>query len=79
MHTHLTADLCHVKTVPHLFTADIATFYECYYQKKGVSIIKGTVAAGFIQNEDGEVCTHAADPFQNSVYKHEISVIMIRL
>ena len=68
MHKHLTAYLCHVKTVPRLFTADIAAFYESYYQKKGVTIIKGTVACGFTQNDAGEVCTHAANPFQNFVY-----------
>jgi len=41
--------------MPRLFTADIAAFYEAYYQKKGVTIIKGTVASGFTQNDDGEV------------------------
>lgn len=42
-------------TVPRLFTADLAAFYEAYYTKKGVNIIKGTAAAGFVSNEKGEV------------------------
>lgn len=53
------AHICHVITVPRLFTSDIAAFYEGYYEKKGVSIIKGTVASGFTKNDNGEVCTKA--------------------
>lgn len=45
-------------TVPRLFTADIAAFYEGYYEKKGVGIIKGTVASGFTKNDNGEVCSN---------------------
>ena len=41
--------------MPRLFTADIAAFYEGYYAKKGVNIIKGTVAVGFTSNDNGEV------------------------
>ncbi|PWA51381.1 monodehydroascorbate reductase [Artemisia annua] len=41
--------------MPRLFTADMAAFYEGYYTKKGVNIIKGTVAAGFVSNDNGEV------------------------
>ncbi|GJU68974.1 monodehydroascorbate reductase [Tanacetum coccineum] len=41
--------------MPRLFTADMAAFYEGYYTKKGVNIIKGTMAAGFVSNENGEV------------------------
>ncbi|KAH9311285.1 hypothetical protein KI387_026320, partial [Taxus chinensis] len=41
--------------MPRLFTADIAAFYEGYYQGKGVEIIKGTVATGFTTDEDGNV------------------------
>nr|XP_043612002.1 monodehydroascorbate reductase-like [Erigeron canadensis] len=41
--------------MPRFFTADMAAFYEGYYTKKGVNIIKGTVAAGFISDENGEV------------------------
>ncbi|CAI9263352.1 unnamed protein product [Lactuca saligna] len=41
--------------MPRLFTADLAAFYEAYYTKKGVNIIKGTAAAGFVSNEKGEV------------------------
>ncbi|KVH99905.1 FAD-dependent pyridine nucleotide-disulfide oxidoreductase [Cynara cardunculus var. scolymus] len=35
--------------MPRLFTADMAAFYEGYYMKKGINIIKGTVAAGFVK------------------------------
>ncbi|XP_027070182.1 monodehydroascorbate reductase [Coffea arabica] len=41
--------------MPRLFTSDIAAFYEGYYAKKGVKIIKGTVAVGFDAHENGEV------------------------
>ncbi|KAF9596983.1 hypothetical protein IFM89_014697 [Coptis chinensis] len=40
--------------MPRLFTPEIAAFYEGYYAKKGVKIIKGTVAAGFDSNSNGE-------------------------
>ncbi|CAA0819591.1 Probable monodehydroascorbate reductase-cytoplasmic isoform 4, partial [Striga hermonthica] len=33
---------------PRIFTAGIAAFYEGYYANKGVGIIKGTVAVGFL-------------------------------
>ncbi|KAK6943998.1 FAD/NAD(P)-binding domain [Dillenia turbinata] len=41
--------------MPRLFTPEIAAFYEGYYSNKGIKIIKGTVATGFIYNADGEV------------------------
>ncbi|KAG9455055.1 hypothetical protein H6P81_007959 [Aristolochia fimbriata] len=41
--------------MPRLFTAGIAAFYEGYYEKKGIKIIKGTVAVGFDSNSNGEV------------------------
>lgn len=41
--------------MPRLFTAGIAAFYEGYYEKKGVNIIKGTMVVGFDTNENGEV------------------------
>ncbi|KAF5202855.1 Monodehydroascorbate reductase [Thalictrum thalictroides] len=41
--------------MPRLFTPEIAAFYEGYYANKGINIIKGTVAAGFESNENGEV------------------------
>ena len=44
--------------VPRLFTPDIAAFYETYYTNNGVKIIKGTVAAGFTANSNGEVWLH---------------------
>lgn len=45
-------------SVPRLFTAGIASFYETYYSNKGIDIIKGTVAVGFGKNENGEVYSH---------------------
>lgn len=44
-----------VLAVPRLFTADLASFYEEYYANKGINIIKGTVAAGFTSDSNGEV------------------------
>ncbi|KFK38338.1 hypothetical protein AALP_AA3G101100 [Arabis alpina] len=38
-----------------LFTAEIASFYEGYYAKKGIKIIKATLASGFSTNLCGEV------------------------
>lgn len=56
-------------TVPRLFTADIAAFYEAYYEKKGVNIIKGTVASGFTKKDNGEVCTNETEiPVNFSLY-----------
>jgi monodehydroascorbate reductase (NADH) len=43
--------------VPRLFTAGLAAFYESYYAKKGVKIIKGTVAVGFDSDAKGDVST----------------------
>ncbi|XP_028782347.1 monodehydroascorbate reductase [Neltuma alba] len=41
--------------MPRLFTSGLAAFYEGYYKKKGVNIIKGTVVVGFTSNSNGEV------------------------
>ncbi len=41
--------------VPRLFTSEIAAFYEGYYEGKGVTIIKGTLAAAFEKDEHGHV------------------------
>ncbi|CAN8257236.1 unnamed protein product [Cochlearia groenlandica] len=41
--------------MPRLFTSGIASFYEGYYADKGINIVKGTVAAGFSTNSNGEV------------------------
>lgn len=41
--------------MPRLFTAGIAAFYEGYYAAKGINIVKGTVAAGFGADANGEV------------------------
>jgi len=48
---------CWFFSVPRLFTAGIANFYEGYYQNKGINIIKGTVASGFESHPNGEVCS----------------------
>lgn len=44
-----------ILAVPRLFTPGIAAFYEGYYAKKGITIIKGTVAVGFTVDANGEV------------------------
>jgi monodehydroascorbate reductase (NADH) len=49
--------------VPRLFTSGIAHFYEGYYSKKGIKIVKGTVAAGFEADANGDVST---EPSANS-------------
>ncbi|KAK4757431.1 hypothetical protein SAY87_018732 [Trapa incisa] len=41
--------------MPRLFTAELAAFYEGYYANKGINIIKGTVAAGFTADANGDV------------------------
>ncbi|XP_031273392.1 monodehydroascorbate reductase, seedling isozyme-like [Pistacia vera] len=41
--------------MPRLFTAGIGTFYEGYYANKGIKIIKGTVAARFTIDSNGDV------------------------
>ncbi|GLT40607.1 hypothetical protein SLA2020_147260 [Shorea laevis] len=41
--------------MPRLFSAGIAEFYEGYYAKKGIKIVKGTVAVGFTSDSNGEV------------------------
>jgi monodehydroascorbate reductase (NADH) len=41
--------------MPRLFTSGIAHFYEGYYSKKGIKIVKGTVAAGFEADANGDV------------------------
>ncbi|KFK38337.1 hypothetical protein AALP_AA3G101000 [Arabis alpina] len=41
--------------MPRLFTGEIASFYETYYANKGIKLVKGTVAAGFNTNSNGEV------------------------
>ncbi|WOK97307.1 monodehydroascorbate reductase-like [Canna indica] len=41
--------------MPRLFTSGIAAFYEGYYTNKGIKIVKGTVAAGFDSDSNGDV------------------------
>ncbi|KAK3124110.1 hypothetical protein QOZ80_8AG0640570 [Eleusine coracana subsp. coracana] len=41
--------------MPRLFTAGIAHFYEGYYARKGINLVKGTYAAGFDADENGDV------------------------
>jgi len=41
--------------MPRLFTSGIAHFYEGYYSNKGIKIVKGTVAAGFEADANGDV------------------------
>jgi monodehydroascorbate reductase (NADH) len=42
-------------TVPRLFTPELASFYEGYYQGKGVNIIKGTSVTAFEKDGQGHV------------------------
>lgn len=56
-----------MSSVPRLFTAGIAAFYEGYYANKGINIIKGTVAVGFGTNADGEASSQAYETFYSSV------------
>lgn len=41
--------------MPRLFTAGIAHFYEGYYANKGINLVKGTYAAGFDADANGDV------------------------
>ncbi|KAL3640116.1 Monodehydroascorbate reductase 4, peroxisomal [Castilleja foliolosa] len=41
--------------MPRLFTSKIASYYEDFYQSKGVKFIKGTVLTSFDFNSDGQV------------------------
>jgi len=41
--------------MPRLFTPELASFYEGYYESKGVKIIKGTVVSAFEKDDDGHV------------------------
>ncbi|XP_024529493.1 monodehydroascorbate reductase, seedling isozyme-like isoform X2 [Selaginella moellendorffii] len=41
--------------MPKLFTADIASFYEEFYQAKGATIVKGGRASGFELDSQGHV------------------------
>ncbi|KAH6792139.1 monodehydroascorbate reductase 4 [Perilla frutescens var. hirtella] len=44
-----------VRLLSRLFTPKIARYYEDFYQSKGVKFIKGTAAASFDFNSDGQV------------------------
>jgi NADPH-dependent 2,4-dienoyl-CoA reductase/sulfur reductase-like enzyme len=41
--------------VPRLFTPELASFYEGYYEGKGVTIIKGTSVTAFEKDAEGHV------------------------
>lgn len=41
--------------MPRLFTPELAEFYEGYYSEKGITITKGTTAAGFEADDAGHV------------------------
>uniref|UniRef100_A0A7I4AYM5 monodehydroascorbate reductase (NADH) n=1 Tax=Physcomitrium patens TaxID=3218 RepID=A0A7I4AYM5_PHYPA len=41
--------------VPRLFTPELASFYEGYYENKGVNIIKGTSVTAFEKDDNGHV------------------------
>ncbi|XP_024385327.1 monodehydroascorbate reductase, seedling isozyme [Physcomitrium patens] len=41
--------------MPRLFTPELASFYERYYEGKGVNIIKGTTVTAFEKDDNGHV------------------------
>lgn len=41
--------------VARLFTPKIASYYEEFYQSKGIKFVKGTVLTSFDFNSDGKV------------------------
>lgn len=41
--------------MPRLFTPELASFYEGYYEGKGVTIIKGTSVTAFEKDDEGHV------------------------
>jgi monodehydroascorbate reductase (NADH) len=41
--------------MPRLFTPELASFYESYYENKGVNIIKGTSVTAFEKDDNGHV------------------------
>ncbi|XP_024396712.1 monodehydroascorbate reductase, seedling isozyme [Physcomitrium patens] len=41
--------------MPRLFTPELASFYEGYYENKGVNIIKGTSVTAFEKDDNGHV------------------------
>ncbi|CAK9206845.1 unnamed protein product [Sphagnum troendelagicum] len=43
--------------MPRLFTPELASFYEGYYEAKGVTIVKGPRATEFEKDESGQVKT----------------------
>lgn len=61
--------------MPRLFTTGIASFYEGYYARRGIKIIKGSVAVGFETDLNGEV--KAVRLKNQKVLKADIVVIGI--
>ncbi|KAG0609671.1 hypothetical protein M758_7G005200 [Ceratodon purpureus] len=41
--------------MPRLFTPELASFYEGYYEGKGVNVIKGTSVTAFEKDDNGQV------------------------
>lgn len=41
--------------MPRLFTPKIASYYEDYYQSKGVKFIRGTILSSFEFDSNGKV------------------------
>ncbi|KAM3324981.1 hypothetical protein P3S67_000105 [Capsicum chacoense] len=69
--------------MPRIFTEGIAAFYEGYYKKKGVNMIKGTTAVGFDTHPNGEVFLKTA-PFREislsfSALPHRILVSILQV
>ena len=43
------------RLMARLFTPEIASYYEKYYQDKGIKLMKGELASGFVDAGDGSV------------------------
>lgn len=40
-----------LSAVPRLFTPEIASFYEGYYEAKGIKVFRGRLAAAIVQHD----------------------------
>jgi monodehydroascorbate reductase (NADH) len=59
--------------VPRLFTADLASFYEGYYEGKGITILKGPKTTGFEIDATGHVSGNKS--LENSGYTFTQSLL----
>jgi hypothetical protein len=59
--------------VPRLFTAELASFYEGYYEGKGITILKGPKTTGFETDATGHVS--GKQSLENSGYTFTQSLL----